>query len=410
MDSSIFVAPSRVLPMIWRTAAILVLAGFAVHLLATTNYYASTLVIVALMVIALFSLAHLLARGEAAGSSAEANRLIARLQAGERRMVQHHNHLESLLDTVSAALIVMESDGRIHLANRAARLLARQPVLRLGDIPAIGADAAARIKAIAPGTRTVLRLANGQQMLVSLSLFVSTGEQRLVSLQSVVGELDAVQLKAWEDMTRVLAHEIMNSLTPISSLSESLSGMLRDGCTGSDTLEAADTIARRSRGLSDFVERYRRIAQVPQPRLQTVRMSELLAELERLMRSKLDGIAYSSQIEPPDLQFEADPGLVQQALINLLQNAIDAAGADPAIAVSCTGLDHEIAISVADNGEGVPDNLQNDIFVPFFTTKPGGSGIGLSLARQIALAHGGRIEVAANPPHGAVFRISLPAS
>jgi len=233
----------------------------------------------------------------------------------------------------------------------------------------------------------------------------------LVSLQSVVGELDAVQLKAWEDMIRVLAHEIMNSLTPISSLSESLSSILRAENVSTDTVEAMETIARRSRGLTDFVDRYRRIAELPQPRRQRVTLGTLVVELDRLMRGRLGAIAYRSEVQPADLSVLADPDLLHQAMINLLHNAIDAVAdaKNPTITLSCMRLDSEIAIQVADNGKGVPPQLRNDIFVPFFTTKPNGSGVGLSLARQIALAHGGKLEVWDNDGAGSIFRLTLPA-
>ncbi len=211
-------------------------------------------------------------------------------------------------------------------------------------------------------------------------------------------------------MTRVLAHEMMNSLTPIASLSESLSGMLQG--TGGDAAEAAGTIARRAQGLAGFVERYRQLAQLPEPRRKAIVMKDFIAGTDALMRTSLAGIAYASTVEPDDLVLTADPELLSQALLNLLHNAVDAVK-------DCSNSRHrpdlyarrgmEIVIAIADNGAGIPPGMAEDIFVPFFTTKPSGSGIGLSLAHQIVLAHGGKIEIAQAQPRGAIFRLSLPA-
>jgi two-component system, NtrC family, nitrogen regulation sensor histidine kinase NtrY len=215
-----------------------------------------------------------------------------------------------------------------------------------------------------------------------------------------------VQLAAWQDMTRVLAHEIMNSLTPIASLSESLSTLVPDG----EAAEAAETIARRSQGLIGFVDHYRRLAELPRPRRTLFSVRDFVTELDRLMRGTLSDIAYRSEVED-GLQLDADPGLLSQAMINLLNNAVDAvAGMDEAaVTLTCRRDGAGIVLEVADNGMGVPPERAEDIFVPFFTTKPKGSGIGLSLARQILLAHGGRIEVAPNATRGAIFRAIIPS-
>lgn len=255
----------------------------------------------------------------------------------------------------------------------------------------------------------MIRLANGQQMFASAGFFSGGGEtQRLVSLQAVVGELDALQLKAWEDMSRVLAHEIMNSLTPIASLSESLSGMIRQEGVSREVVEAMDTIARRSQGLAGFVARYRQMAEVPEPKLRTVSLRTLADDVKALMRERLNGVHYSCRMEAVSVM--ADPDLLGQAVINLLHNAIDAVAdvKKPAIELACTLEDQAVVISVTDNGKGVPAQFREDIFVPFFTTKSGGSGIGLSVVRQIALKHAGWVRTENNATGGATFRLVLP--
>lgn len=400
-------APSLLWPVAWRAVLALALALLVAHLLLTTQYYATILFLALLILGLMFGIAHLFTQNQSVAESAAANRVIAGLQAERKRTVETQDHLQALLDTVSAALLVLKEDGRVAGANRAALLLLRDEGPRLSDIAAIGPDTAKEISRLAPGARAVVRLAQGQQMLVSASQFAGGGQhQRLISLQAVVGELDAVQLKAWEDMSRVLAHEIMNSLTPIASLSESLSGMVRQEGASRDTVEAIDVIARRSQGLAGFVTRYRQMAELPEPRLQTVALRAFAEDIQTLMAGRLDGVDFKISVEAETVM--ADPDLLSQAVINLLHNAVDAVGGmeSPSIALTCVHQDQAIVISVTDNGKGVPEG--DDIFVPFFTTKAGGSGIGLSIVRQIALKHGGQMHVCVNPTGGAIFQLILP--
>ena len=224
-----------------------------------------------------------------------------------------------------------------------------------------------------------------------------------------------MQLRAWQDMTRVLSHEIMNSLTPIASLSESVANLMQ-GREDADpeVARAVQAIARRSLHLIDFVERYRQVADLPEPRLHPVRATELIADIEALLQTGFvaQEIAYQSVIRPGDLTLAADPELLAQAILNLLRNAAEAVTAveRPAIGLSCERIGSDFVCTVGDNGPGIPADRLQEVFVPFFTTKPGGSGIGLTLVRQVALAHGGRIEAQNNPGGGARFTMTIPAS
>jgi signal transduction histidine kinase len=214
-------------------------------------------------------------------------------------------------------------------------------------------------------------------------------------------------------MTRVLAHEMMNALTPVASLAESLARMV-GGDSRREVGAAADTIARQSRHLIDFVERYRAIADLPAPAVAPLDLTTFLADIEALGEAQLRarGIAFSAALPLAAVPLEADAGLLRQALLNLLRNAGDAvAGAGGgAVRFACVANSGEVSFEVKDDGPGIPPGRIEEIFVPFFTTKEGGAGIGLALARQIALAHGGRLTAAPNVGRGMTFVLAIPAS
>jgi nitrogen fixation/metabolism regulation signal transduction histidine kinase len=346
-------------------------------------------------------------------------RAIALLNAARAGRQRQLHYLQTLLDTVSTSLIVARPDGRVVLVNRAARRLAEAAIDRLEQIPGVGEDGARALRALRPGSRQIVSFADGRRMFVVVSELTVPGQapQRLMALQRITGDLDAVELKAWQDRVHVLTHEMMNSLTPISSLSESLESLLRSAgastspAVADEVAGALEAIKRRSLGLMSFVDRYRTVAELPAPKRQAVSMQRLLSGIDRLLGPVLreKGVDYRTSITPPDLSIEADPQLLEQAMINLLRNAADAvAGVEqPRIDVTCELRDGQVVLAVADNGAGVPEDRRDRIFVPFFTTKAGGSGIGLNLARHIALGHGGQLQLRANAPRGAVFVLSL---
>jgi nitrogen fixation/metabolism regulation signal transduction histidine kinase len=345
------------------------------------------------------------------------DRAAAMLHSAHADRQQKLEYLQTLLDTVSAALIVVQDDGRVTLVNRAARALAGAAVDQLALVKSIGPRVARELLELRAGTRQILDLPDGHQIFVSVSRLSTQryGQQRMLSLHSIAGQLDAVELKAWKDMAGVLAHEIMNSLTAISSLSESLEMLLRnrDGMDGDTELEGAlEAIKRRSLGLMDFVERYRMVTDMPAPDMQHLRLEELLSGIERLLGPGLHekSVVFSRSVEPPDLACSADPHLLEQAVINLLKNAVEAVGgvSNPKVEVGCYLREGFVVIAVTDNGCGLPDASGEEGFVPLFTTKSGGAGIGLNLVRQIALSHGGQLEARRNQPSGSIFELILP--
>ena len=426
-----------------RASLVGAIAFAILELLTTQHLYATAIVLSGIAALILVDLARYVARGDrmlerfveglaagelerpARGASGfkrlrgAIERAVTALDAARLRPQQQIDHLQTLIDTVPVAIITLDDTGKVNLANHAARRLAGRAMSKLEHLSTIGESAAEVLSQLAPGQRQVVRLASGQRVLASAARFSAGGSQlRIFSLQNIGNELDAVELQAWQDLLRVLAHEMMNSLTPISSLADSVRPMLTAAVAAEpegglrDVADAVDVIARRSAGLMSFVERYRTMAELPPPVLQLLPVGDFIHRIDQLMRPTLEGrgIAYSSSVEPPELTVRADGGLLEQVLINLLHNAMEAlfAAADPRIELRCQVRDEDCVISISDNGKGLESGSLEHIFVPFFTTKPGGSGIGLSLARQIAHAHHGQLEAASNEPRGAVFTLSIP--
>jgi two-component system nitrogen regulation sensor histidine kinase NtrY len=350
--------------------------------------------------------------------AAAIERALGGLAARRVESQQRADFTAALADNVLAALLVVDEDGEVVMANRAARQLLGEVAGPLGRIGGLPAESRQTLNDLAPGARDIVRLADNRALLASMTAFSIPGGQplRLIALQTLSGDLDAVVVKAWQDLARVLAHEMMNSLTPICSLSDSIAARLRVSGEGSTAgvAEAVEVIARRSAGLMNFVERYRKLCDLPPAARSAIAMAPFVARLDQLMAPLMReaGIDYASAVSPPDLGIDADPDLLEQAVINLLKNALDAvAGRDgPMIRLSCRRENGQVLLSVEDNGPGLADDDPEAAFTPFFTTKLGGSGIGLTLARQIALAHGGRLDYARRPAGGACFTILLPCA
>jgi len=403
MDSRALARLDTVSAAGWRLLFAAIAIALLFRLLTETRHFASASVLAAAAALLLFDMVRVALRGREDDPVSPA--------IEERERAQRLDRALALLDAVTVALFALDADGRIRFANGAARALAGEAA-RLED--ALDGPAAAEILALPVGGRRIVALSDGRSMLVWVGAVATPdgGPQRLVSLQSVAGELDAVQVGAWHSMTRVLAHEMMNALTPVASLAESLARM-----TGGDSRPAvsgaADTIARQSRHLIDFVERYRAIADLPAPAFAPLDLVTFLADIGALGEAQVRGrgIAFSAAPSPGAVPLKADAALLRQALLNLLRNAGDAvAGAGGGtVSLACQVDSGELRFEVRDDGPGIAPERIEEIFVPFYTTKEGGAGIGLALARQIALAHGGRLTAAPNRGRGMTFALSIPA-
>jgi len=367
-----------------------------------------------------------LTQGFAAGSGAGFATLGASLDAAvarlrrERAAAEDENrYLAALLDDVPSPLISLADDGRIALLNKAARRLAVGGTL--ADRATLGGSLAADVAGLAPGQRRQTRLDIAgvpTAALIGMAELRNAGggRSRILSVQPIQQELDRAELAAQTDLVRVLTHEIMNSMTPVTSLSATAAALIAAADTGrdpaiADARAAIETVARRAEGVMHFVRTYRQLTRPPELRRRRVELAALFAELGRLFASDWPDLPLAVEVAPPGLAVDADPDLLAQLLINLLRNAAQAAvagGAAPRVGLAAAARKGgSVAIDVTDNGAGIPEELRQDIFLPFFSTKAEGTGVGLSLARQVALAHGGALVAEPLAEGGTRFRLTL---
>jgi signal transduction histidine kinase len=352
--------------------------------------------------------------------AASVDRALATL-AAERLQAQRGTHLlQALCDAVPVALFSVDKDSRWQVMNRAAwQIVGDGGPGAVGEV--FGEETLVQLQMLIPGRQAVVKLASsGARLLAHNNRWTAAGETRtLLALVPVDHMLDRVETQAWQDLVRVLSHEMLNSLTPILSISESLPSMVRQALPegGIDVAEitaALETIHRRSIGLIRFVEKYRTMSDMPVVSAERVRLDELLARILPLLNSRANASPpmLTHTVDPPDLALRADASLLEQAIINLLLNARDAVRdvEQPQISIRCTAIDGVVEIAVSDNGRGIPPDVLKKIFVPFFTTKADGSGIGLSFVRQVALAHGGSIDYSPVAPSGTRMTLRLPES
>lgn len=253
------------------------------------------------------------------------------------------------------------------------------------------------------------------KVLLSATAFQTDGQKyKLVAFQNVNEALDETESKAWQKLLSVMTHEIMNSVAPISSLAETLKNRLssNDENTIEDLELGIDTIKRRSEGLLKFAETYRNLNKITTLSLQKIYIREMFLNLRRLMQPTFEQkeIEFEIVLKDPNLQMNADPSLLEQVLINLVVNAIEAVKGKKGakIVLSAEQIHNQkILLKVADNGQGMPEEVVDKIFIPFFSTKKNGSGIGLSLCKQIVLLHRGNIQVQSVESKGTVFSLQF---
>jgi len=353
------------------------------------------------------------------------SRALARLRAGRAEREEQVHYLQTLVDHAPVALISVEESGKVRLLNIAARRLFGPQLTETAQFARYGASFAAGILSLRAGTAATLRMERASSTLqlkvTATGLVTRAGRYHLLSLQNIGQEMTAQEMAAWQTVIRVMAHEVMNSLTPVSSLATTARALVHDvleqlpaedprAASLIDAREALETLARRSEGLLHFVRNHRRLTRALETRPEITSIKGVFARLQRLLGQDLAArsIQMTTSVVPESLEIVVDPDLLDQALINLVRNAIEALREtrEGVIALSASrDLEDHVTITVSDNGPGIPEEHREKVFVPFFTTKRQGSGIGLTLVRQIATAHGATVEVSEGEQGGAVVSL-----
>jgi nitrogen fixation/metabolism regulation signal transduction histidine kinase len=333
------------------------------------------------------------------------------------REAQYHL-LQRLVTNINIAIIAVQNNAEISIINPAAEKLIGETGAKSWKIlQQLKPSFTQLIEGIGDNGRKLAEWKIGGESKM-LSINVSTNllldlPHRLIIIQDINQEIEQKEIEAWHKLIRILTHEIMNSVTPISSLTETAQSMLRnkDGILRkagelndeviSDIELALRTIQKRSEGLLEFVETYRTLSKIPKPVLAPVEIRSLLASVEQLMREEMvkNKILLNVKVNTKTSVVPMDRILVEQVLINLISNSIHALEGrpEPAIILSAYNTEGYLIIEVYDNGCGIPDKVLGHIFVPFFSTRQEGSGIGLSLSKQIMSSHGGNITVKSIP-------------
>jgi two-component system, NtrC family, nitrogen regulation sensor histidine kinase NtrY len=341
---------------------------------------------------------------------------------------QQEQYFRTLLEHLAAGIITYNDKGFILHANSSAKkLLAIDVLTHIQQIERKDLKLFETISNIKPYERKLIAIAaEGGEIQLSLkatSFKTNENELIILSIQDIKNELDEKEIESWMKLIRVLMHEIMNSITPITSLSESLSKIYSIGGnpvlpeqvsakTIATTLQGLNVIKEQGKGLMSFVESYRKLTKVPEPEKKLFRVADLMSRVQILYNS-LDNsnkTDLSVSLINPDLEIFADQNLISQVLINLLKNALEANESNnngTIRIVASKGINDHPEICVIDNGPGIPEVNIDEIFVPFFTTRQNGSGIGLSISRQIMRVHGGNLKVRSVPDKATVFCLSF---
>ncbi len=362
------------------------------------------------------------------GLTDQLKKINQKLQDARTDRERQFHYLQAVLGQVDTGIIAFDQNGKVEIFNRAAQKLlgirSLKQIRTLGELcPELGGYLSLTGK---PG-RDPVRVSAGMNKPV-LAVKAGTlkfGDQmiRLVSFQDIKHELEAGELDAWRKLIRIQRHEIINSITPITTLTTAIKRGFMNGRKRKsqheitkeiieDALKSIEVIEDRSRGLIDFVERFRSLTNVPELKPVDFPLKELLSRIAILFSGEMNSgdILFSYRMEPENLKVRADKELMEQVLINLVKNSIEAihhaggkiniwASSDPA---------GNCVIQVTDNGVGIDQATLESIFIPSFTTKENGSGIGLSISRQIIQMHRGNLNVMSNPGVETVFEIVLP--
>ena len=355
----------------------------------------------------------------------EFNHVIRKFREIRADKEANYHYFRTIVQHVGIGLITFNKLGEIQIINSAAKkLLGVDTLGSIFELTRVNpklVESLVKLKTGGSDLVEVIHEGDRTQLSIYVIELVLRGEEfKLISVQNIQSELEEKEMEAWQNLIRVLTHEIMNSVTPISSLAATVDDDLVTHLNKGDSIEKSDmedihlavqTIQRRSEGLIRFVSDFRNLTKIPQPKLSEESISKVLDHIIILLKHELEdkGIHLETNISPNGLKFNIDKELIDQVLINLLQNAIHAleenSGEKNIVIRAFENEYKRPTLTIKDNGTGIDEEALEKIFIPFFTTKKQGSGIGLSLSKQIMRKHRGAISVKSEPDHGTEFTL-----
>jgi len=314
-----------------------------------------------------------------------------------------HQFYDTLLNRIDSAILVIGKANEIKWINKAATDEFGKPQpRRITDFAAISPELPGILEKIVPGETKIVKTKTHQLAVTAVILNSRGKELKLVSFKNIQSVLEESESDAWKKLIRVLTHEMTNSLTPIISLAETFSEQDSTKEIDCELMNRSmQIIYRRSKGLVEFVGNYQKLTRIPAPIMNTFPAAGMMNDINDLLLA--DGIRFSCEIKPEEMTLFADRTQIEQVLINLIKNAWESCDRNqsPEVSVRISKNEYQQpVIVVSDNGCGILPEVMDKIFVPFFTTKIGGSGIGLSICRQIMISHGGNITVESDPAKG----------
>ena len=355
----------------------------------------------------------------------EFNKVMDKFREIRKEKEADFQYMKNIVQHVGIGLITFDKKGNIQIINSAAKkLLQINKAENIRDFESRDPELVDILFRLKTGGRDLIKLElNGdiiQLAVFAIELTLRGEEFKLVSIQNIHNELEEKEMDAWQNLVRVLTHEIMNSVTPISSLAGTVEGELKDQLENDqevnhisnddvqDLYTAVQTIQKRSEGLISFVQDFRNLTHIPKPNIKPIKVSELVNETETLLQHEVkdNEVILTTSVEPADMEINGDKAMLEQVLINLVKNAIQAFDEETNRIIEVKAYRTSKGrpeILVKDNGGGIDEEAMEKIFIPFFTTKKSGSGIGLSLSRQIMRKHQGTLSVRSVVDEGTEF-------
>jgi len=357
------------------------------------------------------------------------DKLTEQIQKLKMDSFQKNIYLTTLFEHINIGIITLNNKGEISLKNsQVTKILAKGNINHINDIRKINLSFATAIENIKPDESKLISLYKDgylQHLLVRAALLKFTGEEiKIISFQNIRSELDNREMEGWQKLIRVLTHELMNSSGPINSTistilelltldnhnPKNISAISQDILN--DTIQGLKIIDERSKGMIEFVTRFRSLTLIPSPHLENIELDAIVNNIQVLLSDESEKRGIKILYKPilSGLKLIADKGMIEQIIINLIKNSFEAINQtnNPRINISAwTDINNHVLIDISDNGEGIPQDIQDKIFIPFYTTRKNGTGIGLSLSRQLANIQGGALVLNKSTDQGTTFTLKF---